>query len=762
MTIWILLIVFLLPGNVLGDKTSRCNNISFFQSYLTRHYLISTMVTSTRRNTEAAALLQVRKDHEKQRLDKKKVRAEEKNAEEEAAKAKATIEEAARKMAEANSRTAAESTVSPDPSTMDKPDDNINNHLTALNNPTTSNKKDESSSPKKSKQKTKHGSLKSLLKSSNVDPLANYQHEFNQCLISAAIVISGEDDKERALKLVRCVKELYSELQSIDKTTRLNHLYEQSVSIFKPDLIPENQTQFGCYVSLSSFNNKNPFGKKRVYYNNKKKKNAEAEWTDPTIYLQFSISSDKDPHFILDRTRGQWHFMGGTRLEVKEIQVLHVVTTHMVFNLSCTTNKEVLTYELRNMMTEARKINEEEGNIDEDPCPLKAIPKFLLTNKMPRLAGIDTKSLNSNLSYEEQNLRRCIHLECSADDAPLIKWLIAKVKKLTRFGEEKPIIEIYWGKHVLLTEVLVSGKTSPGEIKKMNKMSQYHGNYSMSMCQDNLTGATNIDTKVVLATCEEKDISIFTSLRDTLLTLVAYPSDKDNEKEHRLFAEVHQGGNPGDIVTVVYPNTPEAEKLVMSMNKNLPVILKCILTSQGVAEEVINDLLRKSICPSHLAQMSNFTYDEKTRTLTSLKDDTQDKALEDMFRASWFSNKFNMDVLLNDKKKAKEDGPPAEFLFDIDGTRSIKTIHDKPRELDKASDVTKKKSMVAFEVESSSDSSSYKSEKDDASASSSLDLGVNNEGSTPSVSSVRSDPTALNVMDTTITLDNAQDSTMCG
>jgi hypothetical protein len=93
------------------------------------------------------------------------------------------------------------------------------------------------------------------------------------------------------------------------------------------------------------------------------------------------------------------------------------------------------------MMTEARKINEEEGNIDEDPFPLQAIPKFLLTSKMPRLVGIDTKSLNSKLSYEEQNLRRCIHIECSVDDAPFIKWLIAKVKILTRLREDKPIIE---------------------------------------------------------------------------------------------------------------------------------------------------------------------------------------------------------------------------------------------------------------------------------------------------------------------------------
>ncbi len=107
-------------------------------------------------------------------------------------------------------------------------------------------------------------------------------------------------------------------------------------------------------------------------------------------------------------------------------------------------------------------------------------------------------------------------------------------------------------------------------------------------------------------------------------------------------------------------------------------------------------------------------------------------------------------------------GPPAELLFDLDGTRLLKTIHDKPRELDKASEATKKKSMVAFDAESSSDSSSNKSETDDSSASSCLDLGVNNEGSTPLLSSVRSDPTALKVMYTTITLDNAQDSTMSG
>jgi hypothetical protein len=197
------------------------------------------------------------------------------------------------------------------------------------------------------------------------------------------------------------------------------------------------------------------------------------------------------------------------------------------------------------------------------------------------------------------------------------------------------------------------------------------------------------------------------------------------------------------------------------MNKNLAVILKNILIAQGVLSNAINDLLRTSICPSHVAQMSNFTYDEKARTLTSLKDNSQDKALEDLARAPWFQHKFDMDVLLNDKKKAK-DCPPPELLFDLDGVWSLKTIHDKPRKLDKTSDATKKKSTIAFEVDSLSSSSSNKSEKDDSSASSSLAIGVNNEGSTPSLSSARSNSTAPEVIDPTITLGNAQDSTMSG
>ena len=217
------------------------------------------------------------------------------------------------------------------------------------------------------------------------------------------------------------------------------------------------------------------------------------------------------------------------------------------------------------------------------------------------------------------------------------------------------------------------------------------------------------------------------------------------------------------------------------MNKNFAVILKSILTTQGLKEETINKLLRTSVCPSHVAQMSNYNSDEKTRTLTSLKDDSQEKVLEEFAKAPWFDKKFNIDVLLNDKKKSKEDRPPQELLYkNLDGDRSLATIHDRNRRLDTtisdpkkkhtATPDPKKKSSIAFDLASDSSSSksevsvssSNKSENNSSSFRSSIEEDDNDEGPTPSLSNARSNSTALKVIESPLTLDIAQDSTMSG
>ena len=778
MTIWILLLLLRFFSSLSYYKKNPPNfDASLLHAPSICFTLTSNMVSSRAQSAEAAR--KARQEAEEKRLQSKKDRADEKKAEEEAAKVKAAIEAEAKRVEEANKQTEMENAVSPDSSTIDLPDADINNYLAAVNNPSISQSNDNNnflSSPKKNKQKTTHPKVKSALRNSKIDPLANHAHKHNRTLILGSILLSGADEKERTQQNVMNMRELLGELQSIDETTRLNHLYKAG-SIWKPEDISVNQTKFGAYFLISSFNNKNPYSKQRKQNNNKKKKNEEAEWTNPTVYFQFAISCDEDPSFILDRVRSQWQFMGGIKLEVKEIQALKVYSTHVIWNMISTNNFEAISFELRSMMVEVRTINREEGNTD-DPLPNHPVPPFSLSSKQPRLMGLNTKAYEK-LSYEEQNHRRAIHIECADKDANFIRWLITKIKTLCRFGEDKPLIVAMWGKHVLVSEVLESGKTSPGEIKNMNKMAQYHANYSTSMSQDTLKGVTNLDEKVVLVSNEEAGLELTITLRDALLNWVAYPSDDANEKEHRLFAEVHRGGNPGDGVSVVAPNTSAAESLIYHMNKNFAVILKSILTTQGLTEDTINKLLRTSVCPIHVAQMNNYKYDEKTRTLTSLKDDSQEKLLEEFAKAPWFDKKFNIDVLLNDKKKLKEDRPPPELLYNLDGDRSLATIHDRNRKSNTATSDPKKKiiatpdpkkkSSIAFDVASDSSSksvvsvsSSKKSVSDSSSSRSSIEEDDCNEGSTPSHSIARSNPTALKVIESTLTLDNAQDSTMSG
>lgn len=286
-----------------------------------------------------------------------------------------------------------ENAVSPDSSTIDQPDANINNYLAAVNDPNANKSNDNNnvfSSPKKNKQKTNHPKVKSVLKNSKNDPLANHVHKHS-------ILIPGADEKERTRQNVTNMRELFSELQSIDETTRLNHLYKAG-SIWKPEEISENQTKFGAYFLISSFNNKNPFSKQRKQNNNKKKKNEEAEWINPTVYFQFAISCDEDPSFILDRVRSQWQFMGGIRLEKKEIQALNVYSTHVIWNMISTNNAEAISFELRSMMGEVRNINRDEGNSD-DPFPNTQQPH-------PILLSLDQATPSHGPEY--QSLRKAV------------------------------------------------------------------------------------------------------------------------------------------------------------------------------------------------------------------------------------------------------------------------------------------------------------------------------------------------------------------
>jgi hypothetical protein len=71
---------------------------------------------------------------------------------------------------------------------------------------------------------------------------------------------------------------------------------------------------------------------------------------------------------------------------------------------------------------------------------------------------------------------------------------------------------------------------------------------------------------------------------------------------HSLVAEVYQS-NISKPTHIIIPNTPEAERLVGMMNKNLPAFLSNMLKEQGFPKEFIKDLIKKSCEASLVADM---------------------------------------------------------------------------------------------------------------------------------------------------------------
>ena len=78
-----------------------------------------------------------------------------------------------------------------------------------------------------------------------------------------------------------------------------------------------------------------------------------------------------------------------------------------------------------------------------------------------------------------------------------------------------------------------------------------------------------------------------------------------------------------------------------------------------------------------------------------IKEDEQEKALENLSNAPWFKSTMEISQLLRDKQN--KDAPPFELLFDIDGTRLLTTVHEKA----KTKDIQKKNAKVIFDLRSS-------------------------------------------------------------
>jgi hypothetical protein len=146
---------------------------------------------------------------------------------------------------------------------------------------------------------------------------------------------------------------------------------------------------------------------------------------------------------------------------------------------------------------------------------------------------------------------------------------------------------------------------------------------------------------------------------------------------HQLIAEVHQASTLVGPVHIAIPNTPEAERMVIMMNKNFPAYVGHVLKDQGLPEIFLFELVRQSCCLVMASEINQCTWDSNTGTLVTKQDAKVNKNEEDLEKASWFKDTFaNLGIALNGGSSKKQ-APPPEILFNLDGERSIKTIHQR-------------------------------------------------------------------------------------
>ena len=249
-------------------------------------------------------------------------------------------------------------------------------------------------------------------------------------------------------------------------------------------------------------------------------------------------------------------------------------------------------------------------------------------------------------------------------------------ERLLVHSESSHYVEKMWGKHAHISEV-VDKDSTPSEIKRLIKVAQSHASYQCSMILEDIIGITNLDAT---AGIYDEETGNFLGTLSLCQALLRYLRLSDG---HQLITEVHQSEEVMGPVQAVIPNTPEAERMILMMNKNVPAYVGNVLKDQGMPEAFLMELVKKSCCPTQISDMASCIWDSDSGTLTTQQEEAEDKNRVVLETASWFKDAF-ADLSSTIDGKSKKPAPPPESLFNLEEDRSVKTVHHRHEEVQEA------------------------------------------------------------------------------
>lgn len=515
--------------------------------------------------------------------------------------------------------------------------------------------------PASTEQPAARLTLKSALKAGSTD---NYVHKYPRTLTEASVQLKGETPVQ---EFITNLQELLKNGQLVDKSLAICPVKETGGArkLRDPAAIPTNMTLLSAYFKISNPFGRNPFEKQKVFKNNKE---VKGELRDPTIYFSFAIASDDDPAELLSRVSHEWHRRGGNLLKIKELQTFESETILCLFNVFTATPKNTILYEIQGILGQALDMmnEEEDENAAEihfdinDLAPKSNLPAIELRQMNPKTPGQDTSNY-SKLSWKASACRKVYHVECDSRYS-------TEIKRLTQFAKDAGLVERMWGKHAHISEV-VDKDSTPSEIRRLARVAQVHCNYQCSMLLEDLIGITDLN-----ASADYYQDGFVSPIKISLrMALLRYVHLSDG---HSLMAEVHQSNGVMGRVQAVIPNTPEAEQMILMMNKNLPAYVGFALEDQDFPKEFVMELLKRSCDQSLLAEMTTCSWDGETGILTTQRETRENNKLEELEKAAWFKDAF-ADLNLSKANNPKKLAPPPEALFNLDEERSVQTIHNR-------------------------------------------------------------------------------------
>ena len=130
---------------------------------------------------------------------------------------------------------------------------------------------------------------------------------------------------------------------------------------------------------------------------------------------------------------------------------------------------------------------------------------------------------------------------------------------------------------------------------------------------------------------------------------VLYKCVKINDR-HSLIAEAHQRGHMGSV-DIVIPNTPEAESMVVMMNKKIPAYLTFYPDNLGMDKDFIMKLLTRACCPAPMHEINSCQWDKYTKVLTTPGEKEERENSADIESATWYRDEVGEHMVDNKKKR---------------------------------------------------------------------------------------------------------------